>query len=260
MSDFLSKIMLQRRDEVALAKKRLPESELRVRCGARDEYRSFYKALAAPGVNIIAEIKRASPSKGDIDPGLNPADNACLYEQGGAAALSVLTEENYFKGSLDDLCAARAACTIPVLRKDFIFDAYQLYEASAAHADAVLLIARVLERAELEDLLALTHALALDALVEIHDAEDLKKIRGLGAKIVGINNRDLRSFGTDLGISARLAAELEEGQIAVAASGIFTRADIDRYLPEISCFLIGESIVRAPDKVAFISSLRGSCA
>lgn len=258
MADFLTKIMELKRVEVEEAKRAVSETALRVASGAREDYRSFYDALAQEGVNIIAEIKRSSPSKGDIDPDLDPAENARVYEQGGAAALSVLTEKNFFKGSLEDMKAARAACRLPVLRKDFIFDPYQLYEASAAHADAVLLIARILDRELLGDLIALADALYIDALVEIHNEEDLEKVQGLGAKIIGINNRDLQSFSTNLDVSRRLAAGLEEGQIVVAASGIFTRADIESYLPDIHGFLIGESIVRAPDKVAFLNSLCGA--
>lgn len=247
-----------KREEVEEARGRVSETALRVASGAREDYRSFYKALAASGTRIIAEIKRASPSKGDIQPDLDPAHTAGLYETGGAAAISVLTERNFFKGSLEDMKAARASCHIPVLRKDFLFDPYQLYEASGAGADAVLLIARVLEREQLADLIALAHALFIDALVEIHDEADLAKIQGVGAKIVGINNRDLKSFSTDLEISRRLASGLEPGQIVVAASGIFSRADIERYEPGINCFLVGESIVRAPDTVAFINELRGA--
>lgn len=257
MADFLTKIVEMKRAEVEQAKRTVSETALRVASGAREDYRSFYDALTQPGVNIIAEIKRASPSKGDIDPNLDPAETAKLYEQGGAAALSILTEKSFFKGSMEDMKAARAACNLPVLRKDFVFDPYQLYEASAAYADAVLLIARILDREELGDLIALADALFIDALVEIHDEDDLEKIQGLGAKIVGINNRDLKSFSTNLDIAKCLAQELEEGQIAVAASGIFNRSDIDLYLPDVNCFLIGESIVRASDKVGFLSQLRG---
>lgn len=257
MSDFLSKIIELKKVEVEQAKASVGEVALRVQSGARDDYRSFYTALKEAGTNIIAEIKRASPSKGDIQPDLVPAQMAAFYEEGGAAAVSVLTEKDFFKGTLDDLRSARAACTLPVLRKDFIFDPYQIYEASAAGADAVLLIARILEKEQLADLLAQAHALCIDALVEIHDLDDLEKIQGIGAKIIGINNRDLKTFDTNLEVAINLAKSLEEDQIAVAASGIFTRDDIEKYLPEVNCFLVGESIVRSGDPVGFIRQLRG---
>ncbi len=257
MSDFLTRIMELKKAEVEEAKQNVGEISLRVASGARTDYRSFYNALKEEGVNVIAEIKRASPSKGDIQPDLVPAQMAALYQEGAAAAVSVLTEKNFFKGSLDDLRSARAACNLPVLRKDFIFDSYQLYEASAAGADAVLLIARILDKELLSDLLAQAHALCIDALVEIHNEDDLDKIQGLGAKIVGINNRDLKTFDTDLDIALKLARNLEPEQIAVAASGIFTRDDIDKYLPEVCCFLVGESIVRAESPSGFLRELNG---
>ena len=258
MNNFLEKILECKRREIAEHKSRISELALRVECGDREDYRSFYSALSRNGINIIAEIKRASPSKGDIQPDLIPAEMAELYEEGGAAAVSVLTESDFFKGSLEDLRSARAACTLPVLRKDFIFDPYQVYEASANKADAVLLIARILEKELLEDLLALTHALGIDALVEIHNEEDLEKIEGSGARIIGINNRDLTSFNTNLEVSLQLAGSLQQKQIIVAASGIFSHKDIQRYPEErIHAFLVGESIVRAEDRVAFLKSLRG---
>lgn len=258
MSDFLEQIMKLKREEVEQAKLEVGEIELRARCGGREDFRSFYAALKNPGVNIIAEIKRASPSKGDIQPDLDAAKMASVYEAGGASCVSVLTEKNFFKGTLEDMIDARAACNLPVLRKDFIYDPYQIYEACAAGADAVLLIARILEKEMLEELLALTHALNIDALVEVHEEADLEKIDGIGARIVGINNRDLKSFDTDLDIALKMAQKLEPEQVAVAASGIFSRADIEPYLPaDVHCFLVGESIVRASDSEAFIKELCG---
>ncbi len=258
MSDFLEKILECKRTEIAEHKQHTSEIALRVECGDRDDYRSFYNALARDSINIIAEIKRASPSKGDIQPDLVPAEMARMYEEGGAAAVSVLTEKDFFKGCLDDLRAARAACNLPVLRKDFIFDPYQVYEASANKADAILLIVRILEKELLEDLLALTHALGIDALVEIHSEEDLEKIEGIGARIIGINNRDLSSFNTNLDVAIKMAENLKEDQIIVAASGIFSAADINRYPRErIHSFLVGESIVKAENRVEFLQSLQG---
>ena len=258
MSDFLEKIMACKRREVEEHKVKYSEIALRVECGDREDYRSFYSALARDEINIIAEVKKASPSKGDIQPDLIPAEMARLYEEGGAAAISVLTEKDFFKGGLDDMRAVRAACNIPVLRKDFIFDPYQVYEASANKADAILLIARILDKELLEDLLALTHALGIDALVEIHGEADLEKIDGIGAKIIGINNRDLSSFNTNLDVAIKMAENLKEDQIVVAASGIFSYDDIKRYPQEkIHSFLVGESIVRAENRVEFLKSLRG---
>ncbi len=258
MSDFLEKILECKRSEIAEHKSVVSEIALRVACGDREDYRSFYNALQNDGINIIAEIKRASPSKGDIQPDLVPAEMASLYAEGGAAAISVLTEKDFFKGSLEDLRAARAACNLPVLRKDFIIDPYQVYEASANHADAILLIARILDKELLADLIALTQALAIDALVEIHSEDDLEKIEGSGARIIGINNRDLSSFTTDLDNALKLATKLREDQLIVAASGIFSYADIALYPKDkIHSFLVGESIVRASDRVEFLKSLRG---
>ncbi len=258
MSNFLDKILECKREELRHHKQNVGEVALRVECGDRDDFRSFYNALTRNEINIIAEIKRASPSKGDIQPDLNPEEMARLYEAGGAAAISVLTEKDFFKGSLDDMIEARSACTIPVLRKDFIFDPYQVYEACALGADAILLIARILDKVLLEDLLALTHALNMNALVEIHGEGDLDKIDGIGAKIIGINNRDLSSFDTDLEVSINMAKKLEDDQIVVAASGIFSYDDIKLYPRErIHSFLVGESIVRSSDRVDFLKKLRG---
>lgn len=252
--DFLSRIMERTRDAIRCAD--VPLATLRADAESRSDQRRFASALAdRPGIRIIAEIKRASPSKGDIDPELDPAQCAHTYQHGGAAAVSVLTEPAFFRGSLDDLRAARAACDLPVLRKDFLFDPYQIYEAAAAGADAVLLIVRILERQQLSDLLELTHQLGMDALVEVHSEDDIEKVLDLPVRVVGINNRDLQSFDTDLDRAKRIATLLPAGTLPVTASGIFARTDIERYLPEIRCFLIGESIVRAPDRVEFLRQL-----
>ena len=260
MNNFLEKILECKRTEISEHKSQISELALRVECGDREDYRSFYRALSSDTVNIIAEIKRASPSKGDIQPNLVPAEMARLYEEGGAAAVSVLTETDFFKGTLADLRSARAACSLPVLRKDFIVDPYQIYEASANKADAVLLIARILEKELLEDLLALTHALGIEALGRNPQRRRSGEARGSSeARIIGINNRDLTSFHTNLDVSLRLAERLKKDQIIVAASGIFSYEDISLYPRErIHAFLVGESIVRAEDRVAFLKSLRGA--
>ena len=217
--------------------------------------------LAQPGpagVNIIAEIKRSSPSKGPICPDLDPSALAEEYEQGGAAALSVLTDRPYFQGSPEDLKKARAATSLPVLRKDFLISSYQLYESSVLGADAVLLIARILSREQIRDYLDICKELNMDALVEIHSEEDLEAATVSGAKLIGINNRNLKTFETDIQTAIRLASLLEPDQIPVAASGIKSREDIEKNMRfGIRNFLIGESLVRSENPRVFLETLMG---
>ena len=259
--DFLKILIEQKKEEVAAAQKQVPESALREKALAPAERRPFFTKLKKPGpsgVNIIAEIKRASPSRGLICPDLNPALLAHAYEAGGAAALSVLTEQKYFQGSFNDFTAARAATTLPVLRKDFLFTAYQLYESAVLGADAVLLIARILSKNQLRDYVLLCEELHLDALVEVHSKEDLAAATGAGAKLIGINNRNLSSFKTDIKTAIRLAAFLQPDQIPVAASGIQGRQDIEKNLKiGIKNFLIGESLIKAENPAALLKSLMG---
>ncbi|MFW6080501.1 MAG: indole-3-glycerol phosphate synthase TrpC, partial [Desulfosalsimonas sp.] len=207
-------------------------------------------------VHVIAEIKRASPSKGDIRRDLDPALLAAAYEQGGASALSVLTDNAFFKGSLDDMVAAKNSSNLPVLRKDFIISEYQVYEAAARGADAVLLIVRILSGHQLSDLMALCAELSLDALVEVHTQDDLETAIQSGAGLIGINNRNLASFETDLSTATGMAASLGPEQIAVAASGISSRKDIEKILAAgISRFLVGESLVRSNRPEALLKKL-----
>jgi indole-3-glycerol phosphate synthase len=265
-SDFLNIIVNNKQEEIKSIKKIVSEETVRVKALSRSsvprEKRSFFKNLAQPGptgINIIAEIKRASPSKGLIAPDLNPVELAKEYEQGGAAAISVLTEKNYFKGSLDDLIRARESTGLPVLRKDFIISSYQIYESAAIGADAVLLIVRILSGEQLKDYLSLCRELGLDALVEIHSEKDLENASVSGARLIGINNRNLSSFETDLSIAVRLVSMLGPGQIPIAASGIKDRMDIEKNLEAgINNFLIGESLVRAKKASDFIKSLLGT--
>ncbi len=261
MKDFLSVIVESKKGEVAAARKQVPEKELQGLLPGREERRSFLNALETPGpsgVNIIAEIKRASPSKGAICPDLDPGTLAKAYEEGGAAALSVLTDGPHFQGSADDLKKARAATALPVLRKDFLISAYQIYEAAAMGADAVLLIARILSRQQLRDLLHLAHELHMDALVEIHSEEDYAAAHNAKARLIGINNRNLATFDTDIRTAMHLAGLLQAGEIPVAASGIGSREDIvSATAAGIRNFLIGESLVRARDAAAFLRELRG---
>lgn len=256
--DFLKIIVEHKRREVADAKRRIPESRLREEAVAFREKRSFAAALERPGIHIIAEIKRASPSKGDICPELDPAALARQYEEGGASALSVLTETAYFKGNVDDLRKARAAVSLPVLRKDFTISTYQMYESAALGADAVLLIVRILTVDQLQDYLALGRELDLDCLVEVHSEKDLESADQAGARLIGINNRNLSSFDTDITTAMRMVARMRPDQIAVAASGISGRKDIEENVKcGIRNFLIGESLVRANDPKGFLRVLIG---
>ena len=260
-NDILERIVEAKRAEVEAARQEVPLNRLREAAEARRDIRPFFDALKAPeasGVNIIAEIKRASPSKGIIRKDLDPAGLAAAYAAGGAAALSVLTERRFFLGSPEDLKQARAACGLPVLRKDFIFCDYQLYESAAMGADAVLLIVRILDQKRLADLIQLASDLGLSALVEIYTEADLEDAARAGARLIGINNRNLKSFETDLGHTLKLLPLLQPGQVAVAASGIRTRADIQRYQANsVFNFLIGESLVLSKTPAVFLKELRG---
>jgi indole-3-glycerol phosphate synthase len=257
--DILRKIATAKKQEISEARKRMSEADLRQQAEHRDGQRPFIGRLRQAhidGIGIIAEIKRASPSKGAIRTGLNAADYARRYEQGGATAVSVLTDGQFFKGSLDDLTAARKNCSLPVLRKDFLIDPYQFYEAAAAGADAVLLIVRMLTEDQLSDYLDLCRELRLDPLVEVHDDADLEKATRSGAELIGINNRDLRTFKTDIAVATRLVSRFSERQIPVAASGISAPEDIRATRQAgINNFLIGESLVRADDTVGFLRRL-----
>lgn len=260
MNTILDQIVARTRAAVAEAAARLPEAALHGPAeAARAGRRPFAAALretAAP--RIIAEIKRASPSKGAIRPDLDPAALARAYEAGGAAALSVLTEPSFFQGSLDDLRTARAAVRLPVLRKDFLLTPYQVYEAAAAGADAVLLIVRLLDDPVLERLHRLAAELGLDALVEVHDRTDARRARRIGARLVGINNRDLSSFQVEAGRAVSLAEEFEADTLVIAASGIAGRGDVVRHeAAGVHSFLVGESLVRAADPAAALRALRG---
>ena len=257
--DFLTTIVEHKKQEIVTAQKRIPENRLREEALVPRQRRPFFQRLKQPGpsgVNIIAEIKRASPSKGPIRPDLDPALLAAQYEQGGAAALSVLTDKPFFQGSFEDLQKARNATGLPVLRKDFLISAYQVYESAVSGADAILLIARILSKEQVRDYIALSRELHLDALVEIHSEKDLKAATWAGAKLIGINNRNLSSFETDIKTATRLASLLDPDQIPVAASGIRNRQDIETSQHfGISNFLIGESLVRAKNPQAFLKGL-----
>jgi indole-3-glycerol phosphate synthase len=259
--DFLTRIVEYKKEEIATARRQVPESVLRTKARQIQSNRAFGQILATPdhaGVTIIAEIKRASPSKGIICADLDAARQAKAYEQGGAAALSVLTDRHFFSGSPADLKTARQATILPVLRKDFLISSYQIFESKALGADAVLLIVRILSKRQLHDYLSLCRELKLDALVEIHCREDLEITLQVGARFIGINNRNLASFETDVRTAATLAGMLGPDQVAVAASGIRERKDIKMGLQAgIHNFLVGESLVRASDPAGMVQVLKG---
>ena len=257
--DILTRIVARKKEEVEAARRQIPLERLREENVRRGDRRSFYDALKTPGphgANIIAEIKRASPSKGPLRLDLDPAQLAREYAAGGAAALSVLTDRDFFQGSPEDLLAARQAVQLPALRKDFLIDDYQIYESRALGADAVLLICRILSPRQLEHLIALSRSLGMDALVEIHTEDDLAMARACGARLIGINNRNLATFDTDIGNAMAMARRLGPGQIPVAASGIASPEDIRINLAHgVFNFLIGESLVRADNPVDHLRSL-----
>jgi|SRR5579875_166645 len=256
MADVLDRIVARRREDLARQKQAVPPAVLERRLAARPARRPFAAALAGKDVAVIAEIKRNAPSAGTLQAAADPAAWAQLYAAGGAAALSVLTEPRYFAGSLADLQAARAACRLAVLRKDFLFDPYQLLESAAAGADAVLLIARILSPKQLTDLLGEAAALGLEALVEVHDRGELERALGCGAQLIGINNRDLGDFSVDLNKAVGLLAELPPGVVAVAESGI-ERPDQVALLKEAgaAAVLVGSSLMRAAEPQRLLAEL-----
>jgi len=263
-SDFLSKIIEQKGRRLSEAKAARPfegvwREALAVRTGATSH--ALLEALSDAGrVNVIAEFKRASPSKGEISAGASVAETVRSYERGGAAALSVLTEEDFFRGSLADLREAKASTRLPVLRKDFVFDDYQVFESAAAGADALLLIVAALEDEALKRLLRLTEEeLRMDALVEVHTAEELSRALDAGAKIVGVNNRDLRTFEVSLETSIELAARAPADIILVSESGLRGAGDVDRLRSRgFRAFLVGETLMRAEDPETALRRLAGA--
>ena len=243
--DFLSQIIEYKQHLITKQKQYRSESSLRNDAEKCLTHRPFIKAMEniEDTIHIIAEIKRASPSKGLIQPDLIASDYAAAYERGGASAISVLTEDHWFKGSNKDLTDAREASTLPVLRKDFTISTYQIFESALIGADAILLIVRILSKIQLRDYLDLCAELNIDSLVEIHTQDDIKKMKDSGARLIGINNRNLKSFDTDIDTAIDLVSGLAPDQIPVAASGITTKDDIEKTRKAgINHFLIGESI------------------
>jgi indole-3-glycerol phosphate synthase len=270
MSNLLDQIVQTKREEVAERRARTSVEELKERIAALPRPRNFFQAVtrkrskkSAKPLNLIAEVKKASPSAGLIRPDFDPVVIAKTYEAAGADALSVLTDEKYFQGHLSYLETVRAAVKLPVLRKDFIIDLWQVYESRAAGADAILLIAECLETGELIDLQILATELNMTCLIEVHDLENLMRVRdhviGFPHKsysLLGINNRDLRTFKTDLGTTLRMTELVEDRSVLVSESGIHTREDVLKLAQaEVGAVLIGESLMRSPDITTKIREL-----
>lgn len=247
----LQEICATKQEEVREAKQRVSEAELLRQMALQSAPRGFEKALqdaSRRNIGLIAEIKKASPSKGLIREDFAPADHARAYQAGGAACLSVLTDEKYFQGHRDFLVAARNACALPVLRKDFMIDPWQVLEARAMGADAVLLIVAALDDQQMADIEQAAIDLAMDVLIEVHDEAELERAIRLQSRLIGINNRNLKTFQTDLSTTLKLAPIVPNGSLVIAESGITNSADVARLVEaDIRSFLVGESLMRHDD-------------
>ena len=251
MSDIFSEILASKAEEVTRRAQRLPLSALRQQCEAVAPRRGFVDAIASQIARgnpaIISEMKKASPSKGIIRNNFDPVEIAKSYAKYGATCLSVLTDEKYFQGHDDYLGQARSACTLPVLRKEFIIDPYQIYESSVIGADAILLIVAALGDATILELAALARDLGLDVLLEVHDQQELERALRLPYKLIGINNRNLRTFETTLNTTIDLLAQIPDDRIVVTESGIHTAEDVVLMREHnVNAFLVGEAFMRAP--------------
>ncbi len=266
MSDILQKICAVKEQEVAAARAALSQPELRAQAEAQSPARDFVDAIrikhAAGRAAVIAEVKRASPSKGVIRADFHPAEIAASYERAGAACLSVLTDRQFFQGAPEYLQAARAACHLPVLRKDFLIDAYQVFEARAMGADAILLIAACLDLAQMRDMEQLAIALGMAVLVEVHDGAELEQALQLQTPLIGINNRNLRTFEVSLQTTLDLLPRIVSGaggRIVVTESGILQPQDVALMRShDVHTFLVGEAFMRAPDPGAELQALFGA--
>lgn len=262
MSDILNKIIATKEIEVASAKAQKPLDAVKAEAAAASPTRDFVASIRAKIANnqsaVIAEIKKASPSKGVIRADFKPAEIAQSYEQGGAACLSVLTDVEYFQGSPEYLKQARAACSLPVLRKDFMIDPYQVYEARAMGADCILLIAAAISLEKMRELETIAHSLGMAVLVEVHNGEELDLALQLETPLLGINNRNLRTFEVTLDTTLGLLARIPANKIVVTESGIFTHADVALMRKNnVHTFLVGEAFMRQPDPGAELAKVFG---
>jgi indole-3-glycerol phosphate synthase len=264
MSDILNKILAVKADEVAAAKKHRSLQSLRdevegdkeLRAGLRGFEASLRKKIEAGHAGVIAEVKKASPSKGVLRADFRPADIAQSYAEAGAACLSVLTDVNFFQGANEYLQQARAACDIPVLRKDFMVDMYQIYEARAMGADCILLIVAALDHGLMAEMEACAHELGMDVLIESHDGDELTAALNLKSRLIGINNRNLRTFDVTLDTTLNLLSRIPQERMVITESGIMTPADVQRMREnDVHAFLVGEAFMRAPDPGAELRKL-----
>ena len=263
MSDILDNIITVKREEVAALARQKPLSAMRADAESRVLTRDFVGALrskiAAAKPAVIAEIKKASPSKGVLRPDFIPADIAQSYAEFGAACLSVLTDKQFFQGSVEYFKQARASCSLPALRKDFMIDAYQIYESRVMGADCILLIAAVLDDAQMKDMEAVAMTLDMAVLVEVHDATELERGLKLKTPLIGINNRNLKTFDVSLDTTLALQGQVPEGRLVITESGISTVADVKRLRDaRIQAFLVGEAFMRAEDPGVALDALFGA--
>jgi len=264
MSDILNKILAVKADEVAAARKHRSLQSLRdevegdkeLRAGLRGFEASLRKKIEAGHAGVIAEVKKASPSKGVLRADFRPADIAESYAKAGAACLSVLTDVHFFQGANEYLQQARAACDIPVLRKDFMVDMYQIYEARAMGADCILLIVAALDHGLMAEMEACAHELGMDVLIESHDGDELTAALNLKSRLIGINNRNLRTFDVTLDTTLDLLSRIPQERMVITESGIMSPADVQRMREnDVHAFLVGEAFMRAPDPGAELRKL-----
>ena len=242
----LDKIVAQKREEVEQRKRVVPTTYLQERIACQKPVLDLAPALKSDHIRLIAEVKQASPSRGMLSPNLNPTKLARIYAEGGAAAISVLTEANYFMGSIEHLAAIREVVKLPLLRKDFIFDPYQVYESRGYGADALLLIVAILSQEQLEELVSLSHSLGLKCLVEVHNGDEVERAVLSEAEIIGINNRDLNTFTVDINTTHRLRPLVPKEKIVVSESGIKSRKDVEKLGKwGVDAVLVGEALVTA---------------